>query len=224
MQRTTFTTAVLVGLALIPGAAQGAPIFFTDEASFQSAVSAAGGTPSVESFEGVASGTEDPFTTANGITVTDPAPDSGLVVIIGNAAATDGSQVIRTGSGAGDDLVSFAFASPINFFGIDVIDLGTGGATDLTLTTDTGSQLLLDDFTGVPGNVQFVGVIDTESAFSNVTINNTTAGDVVFFDRLQFGTTDAAATPVPEPASLAIWGVLGLGAAGARLRRRQNRP
>ena len=189
---------------LLAGQASANPVFFTSEAAFQAA--AAGIALTTENFDTTTAG-GFPQTTPTGIMISavNAGPNGTFNGVL--AAISGGSgQTVQFQTQSGGTSVTFDFSSPINAFGIDVFDLGTQGATDLTLTTANGSQLLFDDFVGAFANQQFAGVVDTMNSFTSVTIHNTQPADFVGFDDLQFGTA------VPEPVTVLL---LALGLIGA---------
>ncbi|WP_270938568.1 PEP-CTERM sorting domain-containing protein [Falsiroseomonas oryzae] len=201
--------------------ASAAPIFFTDLAAFQAALSAASGATQTESFETHPLSedlTANP-STANGITVASNAgPSSDLRAVIPVGNGTVGVDVLTQRGGS---TITFTFASPINAFGIDIFDLGTQNTpTTLRLIIASGSQDLFAGFTGTANNLQFGGVIDTATPFTTVTFTNSTLNDRVFLDDLRYGRTGLP-TPAPEPGTLALLGtaLAGLSIGARRLRR-----
>ncbi len=184
--------------------ASAAPVFFTDLTAFQSALAAASGATQTEGFETHPLSedlTANP-SSANGITVSsDAGPFSDLrsVITVGN-----GTVVVDVLTRLNGSSITFAFATPINAFGIDIFDLGTQNTpTTLRLIIASGSQDLFAGFTGTDNNRQFGGVIDTETAFTSVTFTNSTLNDRVAMDDLRYGRTGLPA-PAPEPGALVL--------------------
>lgn len=187
---------------LFCGAVQAAPVFYTNETAFQTAASIF--TLEIESFEGsnqfggpiIFPGftvSSNPGATLE--TTTDQFPTDGTETLLVQATGTPPS-------------VTFNFNQAINAFGIDVIDFGTAGPNDLTVTTDNGTQLLYSSFTSSVGNVQFAGVVDSV-AFSTLTISFSDDNDFVIFDRAQGG-------PISEPGILSLFSIFVLGLAYVR--------
>jgi hypothetical protein len=125
--------------------------------------------------------------------------------------ATDGSLSVFF---ATPSTITFTFAAT-NAFAIDVIGLGTQGATDMSMLVSNGdNELVADDYTGGSFASFFVGYTST-TAFTSVTFSATARDDGIDFDRLQLGTGNT----VPEPSALAL-AVLALGIGGAVRARR----
>lgn len=207
---------IVAGSAL--SGANAAPVFYTDEAAFVLAATNAGIALSVESFE---SGATD-----LGLTVTFPGGSyvctgttvggCGIRTVANGTFSTDGTSSLDWFPGSsGTGNVTFNLATPTNAFGIDVIDGFEISPFDLTLAASGGIHTY--DFASDQGdlNVKFIGVIDTMQTFSTAEIDGVTSGDYLLFDRLQTG----AATHVPEPGTLAIF---GLGLAGLGFARRRK--
>jgi hypothetical protein len=213
---TALMLAVAQGvLFAATGTATAAPVFYTSEASFQTDAGNAGiglGTETLDAFP-----TSDDLSTnpssANGITVS-----SDDAAALGMTFGAGSGQVVTftTDTAPGGTSIIFAFASPINAFGIDIFGFGDvpGSPSTLTLTTANGSQLVLESDGSLDfGNQLFAGVIDVVP-FSSATLTATTLSlDGVTLDDVQFG-------PVPEPATLGLVAA-GLASLGLRARRRR---
>ncbi|WP_332788828.1 PEPxxWA-CTERM sorting domain-containing protein [Sphingomonas sp. GB1N7] len=179
---------------------------YVNEAAFL----AAAGTPlTLESFEATPNVTGAPVVFAGGTvtcTGTNYCSSFSGTRQIGNA--TNGNV---TAYFASPDRITFTFSTAITSFGIDVIDLGTAGATNFSLTYAGGTTTLFSNYTG--GGTLFAGLVDA-NGFTSVSFTGTANGDGIDFDRLRYGTAVAA---VPETAT---WGmmILGFGMIGAASR------
>lgn len=178
-------------------------IFYTNSAAF---TAAAGPGLTTENFDSTPSSLVPVTTVATGLKVTSPDPNAQVSPA---AFASGQSEKSTLQNGA----VTFTFPTPVTAFGIDVFDLGTVGATTLTMTlSDSSSQALFSGFTSFTGNQQFAGFIST-TPITSVTFSNSQSGDFVEFDNARFGGA------VPEPATLGVFGVLAAGAFGLRRRK-----
>ncbi len=130
---------------------------------------------------------------------------------------------------------STAFPGGINAFGIQVWNapgtLGMGDAI-LTLTTADG-VIITQTFPPFPAggsdpSMGFLGVIDKTASFVMVTIEGafgTTVPDSLVLDDLRFGAVSTGPGPgpvIPEPTSMALFGLTALGLAFGARRRKQK--
>jgi hypothetical protein len=145
--------------------------------------------------------------------------------------ATSGAQFLYqngTNRAGNDNTVTFSAA--VAGVGMYVTDLNDGTTlidqlrlvvtlSDASTQTFTTNNFLND----MNANVYFFGVVSSDPALkiASVRITNTVPdqGDAFGIDDLTIGT--AAATAVPEPASLALLGAGVLGLAASRVRRRR---
>jgi PEP-CTERM motif len=208
----------LMVLASVGGgtAANAAPIFFTNESSFNAAIG--GASLSSESFESLFGGTTS--ATFADLKVTG---DQNLIRGNPSAQATDGTGTIGIIDFNFDgNFVTFTFNSPINAFSLDVLaanDFFSGG--NLSLSNNNGaSQILYSGLKETTFN-SYSALVDNAASFTSVTVNTTLIGDGVQYDRLRFGLVDfgAAAVPEPETSLLMVMGLGLIGVAAIRVRR-----
>ncbi len=189
-----------------------ASTFYTSEAAFLAGSNA---TLTQENFEAPTSvtGTSAAFA---GVTATCAGTVycPGFFGVRNLGLGTSGPQTVFF---ATPDSITFTFSSAINAFGIDVIGLGTVGATNLTMSYSGGSSVLYTAVTGSSSTARFAGLVDTTNAFTSVTFSATQRDDGIDFDRLQYGAT----TSVPEPGAWALL-ILGFGALGSQIRARRR--
>jgi hypothetical protein len=207
--RTATAALIIVGAA---NSALASPIFFTNEALFDSALG--GTTVDLESFE--SNFTDGVLSVDFGqLTVTG---DQNLIRTNPSSFATDGTGTIGiVDFNFNGNFVTFSFDSPINAFSLDVLaanDFFAGG--NLILSNNNGASQILYSGLLPTSQVSFIGLIDNMTPFSSVTVTTTLSGDGVQYDRLRFGALDSTPTPVPEPSTMLL---IGAGLAVARLRR-----
>ena len=185
--------ACLSGLAFLfgsAGEALTAPVTFSDRGLFN----AAGGA-SLSGFESF----ETPFPNGSPVTFSEFTaiavnPHSDLWHYV-NPSASHGNAAMYYNSGV-LTTVTFTFNSPINAFGVDILDFGDWKAGIASVTNNTGTFDLL--LASVPpflsgGDVIFFGAMDSEE-FTAVTFTTTASEDLIGFDAMAFG--------VPEPSTL----------------------
>jgi len=196
-----------------PGRA--AVITYTNESEFASA----GSTLTMESFETLPVGDPSPPVNTSHFTITRVVP-SGSDPLVRNDSlnegphATDGIQYLAIGhpTEMGGTL-AFDFFTPVNRFGINIVDFGDQQAGSLQLATNTGELFTIA--TNPPqradGNELFFGISTGSESFSRIELTSTTTNDGIGFDEAYFAS-------VPEPSSFLILLTIA-GSGGLRLRR-----
>jgi len=141
-----------------------------------------------------------------------------------------GDQSVYTAGGRNPsdpvNSVTFDFsATPLNAFGLDIVDFGTYSSGTLTFSNDAGDLEVVDvrPPNNPVGNVQFFGIV-IDTTFDKVTFESDAYNDDYAFDALYYGFDvngpGVNAPPVPEPATACL---LALGVGGMLLRRRRSR-
>ncbi len=173
---------------------------------------------------GVATQTFESYAAGTGLPLTVPFQGAGDATLSGTGMILSG----RTGSDqfpiSGTQFLdtngtfTLTFGTPIAAFGFYGTDIGDfAGALTLGLTDGSGvsSTLAVPDQTGrtANGSALYYGFVDTTDTYSSISFSGAD-GDVLGFDDFSVGSlAQVAASPVPEPASLAgmLAGLTGLG-------------
>jgi hypothetical protein len=206
--------AVLVAASVTTASA--APIIFTNEADFNAAVSAAGLTLGLESFEGQTSGPKPalldlgPFTVSN--------PFSVNAITDGAGMASHGTKALVATPGL--QPMTFTFDNAIRAFSIDVIDrFNTAGGTFFGTIGSGSPQTFFSGGAAGLGAVSFLGILDLDAAFTTLQFDGDGGLGSFTLDRVRYA-EGGNPTPVPEPASLTLLAV-GLAVGARRLRARR---
>lgn len=109
----------------------------------------------------------------------------------------------------------FTFAQPVQAFGAYFSGIQLAGET-ITFSDGTSQTIPIPTVTS---GIAFVGFTDAGKSITSITVN--VPDDIIGVDDARFVAT--AAAPVPEPATLAVFGVMAAGAFGLR-RRVRNAP
>lgn len=93
----------------------------------------------------------------------------------------------KAGAGVGPDFVRLSFPVPVYGVGIDILDFGNPTTGEMRVVTNTGSFdcVIAEYDAGTPEKYFFFGVTDT-SGFTSITFSNTTVGDSIGYDTLEF--------------------------------------
>lgn len=125
----------------------------------------------------------------------------------------------------GNGTFSIGFSDPVAAFGFYGVDIGDfDGQITLALQSGVLTNLVVPNTVdGAGGAVLYFGVIDTANPFSLITFGNTAAGvDVFGFDDFSIGSVEQVSlSPVPEPATMLLFGSSLAALAGAAWKRRR---
>lgn len=224
-----------IGLALALGLAsfeaEAAPVFFDDRTLFDAATGPLAGFEDFEAaFDGPGSMSEPgPWNSDTDDSVFSPgdiAEGISFVSSAGNLAALDDSSFSDLTSTAigpnsfGSDLV-ISFLPGVNAIAFDVFQVFAAPQGITVSLFDISDVLIASTDVEATSLGGFFGVIDDMNLIGAITLsaNNPTGAELI--DNVAFGLVDA--TAVPEPGTLALFG-LGLAGVGLARRRRYDRP
>jgi len=205
--------ATFVAATALAGAAQATPVFYTSQATFLAAASAAGITLHLENYETASfSPTNNLTTLASGVNI-----DSNVTLTLRTVnslcGGTSDCVSYTTGSG-GNALQTYTFDSgAVNAFGTMLGDIGDAGGTSVTITNSNGATTTFVLPNQPSGNENYYGIIDFGATFQSVSIESSDPLDTIYIDNTRWGRT------VPEPATALL---LGLGLLGASASRRRK--
>jgi PEP-CTERM motif len=215
------------GEDIMPTTSSPHPVSAAAAASFDAAVTALGG-GSLVTFESAPLGSFSNLTIAPGVTMngTDSFGANQTIRNTSNFPAApqlDGYNTTPGGVNFVEMLggnLTFSFANPIEAFGAYFSGIQTNFFADSITFSNGTSQTLLIPGAGTnssTGALDFVGFTDVGKSITSVTVTagSPTAGDFIGVDDVRF-----QAAPVPEPASLAIFGTALAGFGLMRRRRR----
>lgn len=146
--------------------------------------------------------------------------NSGCGALCGFNTTPGGAYMRNVGGGS----VTFSFTNAVDAFGFYVNGLQTNAVPQQTIVYVDGSSVTqtINFPSAINGGGAFVGFIDFGQLISSVTFNAT--NDILGFDDLRFGrSANDPGNPnnVPEPATLALFG-LALAGLAATHRRKQS--
>ena len=218
------------GEDIMPTTSSPHPLSAAAAASFDAAVTALGG-GSLVNFESAPLGSFSNLTIAPGVTM-NGTDVNGANQTIRNTSAFPSAPTLdgynTTPGGANfvevmGGTLTFSFATPIQAFGAYFSGIQTNFFTDsITFSDGTSETVLIPGAgtNGFTGALDFVGFTDVGKSIASVTVNagsHTTGWDDIGVDDVRFQTV-----PVPEPASLAIFGTALAGLGLIRRRRRRS--
>lgn len=226
-------SAGVIAAAIAATPVMAAPTFYIGDAGRTAFTAAtAGGSIATEGFEGLTTRTSNGIGYApegatfsrGGLSITG---SFGGMSVLDTTYLNGGNQVAnRFGAAAGavfdtnyGDLI-FNFGTPVNAFGLDLATIARGfvGASNGAFTVSVNGVSSTYNYSGSNG-FGFLG-LTSDVAFNTLSIATSKTFDTELND-VRFGTLAAPAPAVPEPATWLTM-ILGMGAVGFAMRRRQK--
>jgi hypothetical protein len=150
-----------------------------------------GGTVTMESFEGLSTGSGNSFSLPGfGVQIQSNANPAGRIRNAPNSGryATDGQQYLEVNSYYGTSTLTFNFGSPINSFGMDIVDWGDFSTGKLTFMNNQGDEFTVAVAPGGNNVKQFFGVVNSALQFTTVKFTATNnEGDYYAVDKVYYG-------------------------------------
>ena len=211
MKSTLFGLLVIAVIAFFGSWGEAAPIFFSDRASFNTAV---GGGLNFESFEVKPAGPA-PTYTFPGFSISETQGGNGANFLTNVLINKDfGTYPVTDGKGAvwsydnGRSIYTFKFSNPINAFGVD---LTSQKSCTVTVGGDLISSLSMSAY-----NPTFFGVFDKKGTFDTIVFDPSGGDYRIGFDAVSFGKVSHS----PEASTYVLFGLGSLGIMFWRKRKR----
>lgn len=199
----------LVSIGALASAADAAPTFYFDRATWHAALTAPTTTESLDSFA------EDvnPVVTPSGVTLQINGLDHGPELEGFTTYISEGSSSLLFHHWHAGESVVITLPQPVTAFAIDLLDDSPPFDLDLTVNGQSQNYASAQAQTRQFNGPLFLGVIDT-TPFTQATIVTNTSPLGVNLDYIQF------TTYIPEPSTAALASLLGVSSLTLTRRRR----